>query len=154
MKRPETFRRRKRTKAAMKYLAVLLVILLVAGFQDRIVSYSEDFAVLKPPSLLLNASFILTLPVAWACHVAFQRLAVLREIRLLFWKRVAFMLVSTGVQLLLFSVILFLLSDEVTNFAQVLRYLTSALLYQYLLAYSVVAWVLVRREKFQTKRIP
>lgn len=147
MKRPETFRRRKRTKAAMKYLAVLFVILLVAGFQDRIYPELVDFPVLERESAFFSATFIQVFPIAWVCALAFSKLSTLKGINPLFVKRLAFLLVSTCLQLLVASVILYFVIDGEISFGQTLAYLASQLLYQYLLVYSVVAWVLVRREK-------
>lgn len=131
----------------MKYLAVLLGILLVAGFQDRIYEESVAFPVLEQERVLFSVSFLLIFPITWASHFAFAKIPLLSAIRRLFWKRVAFLLLSACMQLLLFSLILSLAFGENTGFIPALRYLASELLYQYLLVYSVVAWVLVKKEK-------
>lgn len=131
----------------MKYLAVLFAILLVAEFQDRIYPELVDFPVLEREELLFNSSFILTLPIAWVCTLAFSKLSTLKGINPLFVKRLAFLLVSTCLQLLVASVILYFVIDGEISFEQVLGYLASQLLYQYLLVYSVVAWLLVKKKE-------
>jgi len=148
---PRKHQKKLRIKAAMKYLVVLIVVLLVAIFQDRLDFKSNEYAFYKSESFLFNSYFILILPIAWVSGIAFSNIAVLSRIQPVLFKRILFIIVATTLQILLFAglvqVFSAMVSGQEIDFIWNLRYILAEDLYKFLLIYSVIALVLIRREK-------
>jgi hypothetical protein len=140
-----------RIKAAMKYLVLLIVVLMVAIFQDRLHSKSTEYAFYESEPLLSNSYVILILPVAWVCWISFSNIPVLSQIQPIFFKRILFITLATTLQILLFAGLVQIVSAMVygqeLDLVWNLRYILAEDLYQFLLIYSVIALVLIRREK-------
>lgn len=149
--RPKNIRRKPRIKAAMKYLVVLIVVLLVAIFQDRLHSKSNEYAFYESEWFLSNSYVILILPVAWISWIAFSNIRILGRVQPIFFKRILFVILATTLQIQLFAGLVQVVSAMVyaqdLDFICSLRYILAEHLYQFLLIYSVIALVLIRREK-------
>lgn len=135
----------------MKYLVVLVLVLLVALLQERLPALPPGLAGEGFGSLLLDASFILVLPIAWMCYLAFARVHALRQIQSLLARRVIFLLAGTLVQTMLVAGILWGVSnvylEQGLELGQAIVYTLSEELYKYLLIHSVIAWLLVQKKK-------
>lgn len=149
--RSKNIRRKPRIKAAMKYLVLLIVVLLVAIFQGRLHSNSTEYAFYESDPLLSNSYVILILPVAWISWIALSNIPVLSRIQPIFFKRILFVILATTLQILLFAGLVQVVSAMVygqeLDLVWNLRYILAEDLYQFLLIYSVIALVLIRREK-------
>jgi len=148
---PRKLQKKTRIKAAMKYLVVLIVVLLVAIFQDRLHFKSDEYVFYESAPFLSNSYVILILPVAWVCWISFSNIPVLSRIQPIFFKRILFVILATTLQILLFAGLVQVVSAmeyaQDLDFICSLRYILAEHLYQFLLIYSVIALGLIRREK-------
>ncbi len=153
------YKRKPKIKATMKYLVVLVVVLLVAIVQDLLQSTSNDYSLYESDSFLYDSFFLWILPIAWVLHLAFSRIPGLYQIRSLFVKRILFVILATGLEILLFTgmiqVVTVWFHGQEFNFLNNLGYVISVDLYKYLLIYSLIALILIRREKrFKSTSMP
>ncbi|SFA76768.1 LytR/AlgR family response regulator transcription factor [Algoriphagus aquimarinus] len=140
-----------RIKATLKYLVVLVLVLLVTIFQDYLHSRSNEYPFYASESFLFNTFWILILPVAFLLNWFFQKGSINEKLPNLFVQRILFVLVATVIHMLLFAGLVHLISasfyEDTFRFARNLRFTVLEDLYKYLLIYSVIALVLMRKKK-------
>lgn len=140
-----------RIKATLKYLVVLVLVLLVTIFQDYLSSRYNDYFFYASESFLFNTFWILILPVAFLFNWFFQKDSVNKKLPNPFVKRLFFVLLTTLIHILLFASLVNLISalfyEHTFGFLRNLNYTISEDLYKYLLIYSVISLVLIRKEK-------
>ncbi len=140
-----------RIKGTLKYLVVLVLVLLVTIFQDYLHSRYNDYSFYASESFLFNTFWILILPVSLILNLAFKKISSFVGIRVLLVKRLLFVFLASIFHILLFSGLVHLVSElfyEYTfTFFRNLKYTLSEDLYKYLLIYSVIALVLIRKKK-------
>ncbi|WP_296698480.1 LytTR family DNA-binding domain-containing protein [Algoriphagus sp.] len=139
-----------RIKATLKYIVVLVLVLLVTIFQDYLHSRYNDYSFYASESFLFNLFWILILPVALLFNLVFKRISTLETIQGLLVKRLLFVFLASIFHILLFAGLVHLISalfyDHTFNFLRNLRFTLSEDLYKYLLIYSVIALVLIRKK--------
>lgn len=135
----------------MKYLVVLVLVLLVTIFQDYLSSRYNDYSFYASESFLFNLFWILILPVALILNSVFSKISTLLNIPVLLVKRFLFVLLASLVHILLFAGLVHLISalfyEHTFTFFRNLRFTVSEDLYKYLLIYSVIALVLIRKKR-------
>ena len=140
-----------RIKATLKYLVVLILVLLVTIFQDYLHSRYNDYSFYASESFLFNTFWILILPIAVFLNMTFNKVPVLAGIRVLVVKRLLFVVVASIFHIILFAGFVHLLSaifyEHTFTFFRNLSYTLAQDLYKYLLIYSVVSLVLMRKKK-------
>ena len=144
------YQRKPKIKATMKYLVVLIVVLLVATFQDYLHSRYNDYSFYASESLLFNMFWVLILPVALILTGLFTQVSALDKIRVLTVKRILFVALAAILHILLFAILIHVISalfyEHTFTFERNLRYTVSEDLYKYLLIYSVIALILIRNK--------
>ncbi len=147
----ENQQKKTRIKATLKYLVVLVLILLVTIFQDYLHSRYNDYSFYASESFLFNTFWILILPVALILNRVFSKVLAFAKIPVLLVKRLLFVLLASIFHMLLFAGLVHLVSalfyEHTFTFLRNLRYTVSEDLYKYLLIYSVIALVLIRKKK-------
>lgn len=140
-----------RIKATLKYLVVLVLVLLVTIFQDYLHSRYNDYSFYASESFLFNTFWILILPIALLLNLIFNKILVFAEIQVLLLKRLLFVFLASILHIMLFAGLVHLVSalfyEHTFTFFRNLKYTLSEDLYKYLLIYSVVALVLIRKKK-------
>lgn len=139
-----------RIKATLKYLIVLVLVLLVSIFQDLWSSSGEDFSDYYQDSVLPKIFWVLIFPVGFFLSSIFRRVSLLGKIRNLLVRRMLFVVIASLLHILLFAVLLNLVSvyfyEHTFTFNRNLEFAISHDLYKYLLIYSVIALLLVRKK--------
>ncbi|PZX57914.1 LytTR family DNA-binding domain-containing protein [Algoriphagus chordae] len=140
-----------RIKATLKYLVVLILVLLVTILQDYLHSRTNEYPFYASESFLFNTFWILILPVAFLLNWLFQKVSISEKLPNLFVQRFVFVLVATVAHMLLFAGLVHLISasfyEHTFGFIRNLRYTISEDLYKYLLIYSVIALLLIKKKK-------
>ena len=140
-----------RIKATLKYLVVLVLVLLVTIFQDFLNSRTNEYPFFASESFLINSFWVLILPVSFLMNWLFQKVSIHDKLPNLFLKRFIFVLVATLIHMLLFAGLLHLISasfyEHTFRFMQNLQFAISENLYKYLLIYSVISLVLIKKKK-------
>ncbi|MEB2773944.1 LytTR family DNA-binding domain-containing protein [Algoriphagus sp. D3-2-R+10] len=146
-----------RIKATLKYLAVLVLILLVTIFQDYLHSQYNDYSFYASESFLFNMFWILILPVSIILNGFFNKVSALAGIRVLLAKRLLFVIFASIFHILIFAGLVHIISalfyGHTFTFFRNLNYTISADLYKYLLIYSVISLVLLRKNKSIIKEV-
>lgn len=136
-------------KATIKFLVVLIVILGVAVLQDSMSSADDDYSFYGSDIFFFSVRWILIFPIAVFLNILFKKIGLFAKIKILFTKRILFIGMASIVQLLLFSIVVHLMSAIFHNqtffFQQNLQFAVSQDLYKYLLIYSVIALILIRK---------
>ena len=147
-----------RIKATLQYLVVLVLVLLVTIFQDFLHSRYNDYSFYASESFLFNTFWVLILPIAVFLNMTFNKVSVLAGIRVLLVKRLLFVVVASIVHSILFAGLVHLLSaiffEHTFTFFRNLTYTLAQDLYKYLLIYSVVSLVLMRKKKAYESETP
>ncbi|MBN3581592.1 LytTR family transcriptional regulator [Algoriphagus aestuarii] len=142
-----------RIKATIKYLFVLILVLLVTIFQDYLHSQYNDYSFYASESFLFNTFWILILPVVFLLNWQFQQASIIKKLDNPFIKRLFFVFLATLIHILLFAGLVHLISalffEHTFNFTRNLNYTIYEDLYKYLLIYSVISLVLIRKSKVQ-----
>jgi len=105
-----------------------------------------------PPTPFFSIFFwILILPVALILNSVFSKVSAFANIPVLLMKRFLFVLLASLVHMLLFAGLMHLISalfyEHTFTFLRNLRFSVSEDLYKYLLIYSVIALVLIRKKR-------
>ncbi|WP_153231749.1 hypothetical protein [Algoriphagus machipongonensis] len=138
-------------KATLKYLSVLILILLVTILQDYLYDQKFDHSIYDTENRLINSLWILIFPVSILWNVLFKKVRFLARIHIVLIKRLLFIILATVTHILAFAG----LADFIaTNFFEQnlpflinIRFTISVDLYKYLLIYSIIALILVRKNK-------
>lgn len=142
-----------RIKATLKYVVILVLVLLVTIFQDYLHSRYNKYSFYASESFLFNIFWILILPVALIFNVVFTKISALAKIRELLVKRLLFVLAASIFHILVFAVSVHLISaifyTHTFTFEDNLGYTVSHDFYKYLLIYSIVSLVLIKKRKSQ-----
>lgn len=140
-----------RINATLKYLVVLVLVLLVTIFQDLVGSENERFSQYYSEPFLRNLFWVLVFPVALLLGNIFKNFSTLAKIPVLLVKRLLFVFLASTLHLLLLAGLIHLASlvfyEQTYSFTNNLRFAFSKDLYKYLLIYSVVSLVLIKKEK-------
>lgn len=138
-----------RIKATLKYLVILVMVLLVTIFQDILVKENQQFSHYYSEPLLRNLFWVLVFPVAILSGITFKKFSLLTKISLLLLKRLLFVFLTSSLHLFLFAGLMHLVSsvfyEETYSFINNLRFALSEDLYKYLLIYSVISLVLIKK---------
>lgn len=138
-----------RIKATMKYLVILGMVLLVTIFQDFLPRRSH-FSDFNSHPVFLNTFWILVLPIGVVLHKAFSNHGPFSTIHPLLVKRIIYTILASFTHILLFAALVQLLSLPITGqslgFASAIGFAISMNLYKYLLIYSVIALVLLKKK--------
>jgi hypothetical protein len=138
-----------RIKATLKYLVVLVLVLLVTIFQDFLHSRYSEYSFYAAEPFLFNLFWILILPVALILNSTFKKVPALATIQVLLVKRLLFIFLASIVHVFLSAALVHLVSglfySQTYAFFGNLKFTVSQELYKYLLIYSVIALVLLRK---------
>jgi two-component system LytT family response regulator len=140
---PRIHQRKSRIKATMKYLVVLVVVLLVAIFQDFLHASYESHSFYFSESLLFNLFWLLFLPVTLLVRLFSKKLEPLAVVRSKWKLRGIFVGIASICHLLLFSFLVYALSElfygHTYRFADNLSYSLHHDLYKCLLIYTAIS---------------
>lgn len=139
-----------RIKATLKYLVILILILVVTIFQDLFPAKS-DFSDFNSHPVFLNTFWILVLPIAVILDRVSTSGPLLTSIHALLLRRIVFTLLAALIHILLFAVFVQILSlpivSQSLDFYTALKFAISMNLYKFLLIYSVVGLVLLKKNR-------
>ncbi|UZD21658.1 hypothetical protein PBT90_19275 [Algoriphagus halophytocola] len=140
-----------RIKATLKYLLVLILILLVAVFQDYLYRQNFDHSVYETEKRLINSLWILLFPVALIWNLIFKKIGLLANVPVLLLKRILFILLATVSHILVFAGLAAFFSGHFYGhnipFSTNIKFIISVDLYKYLLIYSVISLILIKKER-------
>jgi len=137
-----------RIKATLKYLVILILVLIVTIFQD-LFPVQSDFSDFNSTPLFLNTFWILVLPIAMTLDGASRR-SPLNSVHSLLLRRIIYTLLASIIHVVLFAALVQILSPLIYqsfHFSTALAFAISMNLYKYLLIYSVVSLVLLKKNK-------
>ena len=128
-----------------------ILVLLVTIFQDLVGSENQYYSQYYSEPLLRNLFWVLVFPVALLSSSTFKKFSFLAKISVLLVKRLLFVFLASTFHLLLFAGLMHLVTsvfyEQTYSFANNLQFALSEDLYKYLLIYSVISLVLVKKEK-------
>ena len=140
-----------RIKATLKYLVVLVLVLLLVVLQDLLRPKDQDFSSFYSEPFLRNAFWILIFPITILLNLIFRKASTITRIRVLLVKRLLFAVIASVLHIFIFAMLLNLVSayfyEHTFAFKRNLGFAISRDLYKYLLIYSVLALVLVRKPR-------
>ena len=138
-----------RVKASLKYLVLLTLILLIAIFQDLFFP-KNDYSDFNANPVLVNTFWIFVLPISIVLARIFTSGAVQNFKHDLLLRRTIFALVGSFVHILLFSVLMQVLSipmmGQSIQFTAAFGFAIFLNLYNYLLIYSIVGLILLKKK--------
>lgn len=139
-----------RMKATLKYLVILTLVLVVTIFQDLLPTES-DFVDFNSNPVFINTFWVLVLPIAMILDSVFDRGTLLSTIQPLLLKRISYIMLASLIHVFLFAFFVQLFSLPIVgqslHFSTAIAFAISVNLYKYLLIYSIVALVLLKRNK-------
>ncbi|MEP0711386.1 MAG: hypothetical protein ABJC55_05640, partial [Algoriphagus sp.] len=145
----EILQKKPRIKATLKYLVVLVLVLLVTIFQDYLSSKRNDYSFYASESFLFNLFWILILPVTFLLNRIFSTVSTFSKIRELWIKRLLFIILASILHIILFAGLVHVVSalfySHTFTLLRNLGYTLSEDLYKYLLIYSVIGLMLIRK---------